>query len=313
MDSIDVIIEFFYGGNVDNTDLNMVRTFCVLYEQRGVTRAAEELNLTQPTVSYALKILRRQYRDELFIRSGRFLEPTDVARQLYPGLKGGLTQILAAGDRSSPFVPEEARQNFTLWLSDLGELAFLPQIMTALHRQAPHVKLTVEPLDVSRVAEALISGDIDAAILTPALESTAIERTVVYQDDYVVIASAHHPRIQGTLSLEQYGQETHVRMASDIGHDAPEVIADQAGIPRQDAVQLSRFAAVPMIVQETDFLAVLPHSVVRRSISRAQLQVLAYPLPISPMDVSLYHRPQNRQSEAQRWFSNCLKSALRTM
>lgn len=294
-------------------DLNMVRTFCVLYEQRGVTRAAQELNLTQPTVSYALKSLRRQYRDELFIRSGRFLEPTEVAHRLYPGLKGGLTQILATSDRSAPFVPEEARQSFTLWLSDLGELAFLPQVMTTLHEQAPHAKLIVEPLDVSRVVEVLISGEIDAAILTPVLESSVIERTVVYRDDYVVIASANHPRIQGTLSLEQYAQETHVRMASDIGHEAPEAIADHAGIRREVALQLSRFAAVPMIVQDTDFLAVLPRTVVRQSVSLARLQVLPYPLPIRPMEVSLYHRPQNRQSEAQRWFSSCLKSALRTL
>jgi DNA-binding transcriptional LysR family regulator len=68
-----------------------------------------------------------------------------------------------------------------------------------------------------------------------------------------------------------------------------------------------------MIVQETDFLAVLPRSVVRRSVSLAHLQVLPYPLPIQPMEVSLYHRPRNRQSEAQRWFSSCLKSALRTL
>lgn len=294
-------------------DLNMVRTFCVLYEQRGVTRAAEELHLTQPTVSYALKGLRRQYRDELFVRSGRFLEPTEVAHRLYPGLKGGLRQILDTSDRSAPFVPEEAAQTFTLWLSDLGELAFLPQIMTTLHRQAPHAKLVVEPLEVSRVVEVLVSGEIDAAILTPVLESSAIERTVVYRDDYVVIASAHHPRIQGVLSLEQYAQETHVRMTSDIGHEAPEALADHAGIRREVVLQLPRFAAVPTIVQETDFLAVLPRAVVRRSVSLAHLQVLPYPLPIRPMEVSLYHRPQNRQSEAQRWFSTCLKSALGSM
>lgn len=195
MNGFDPKIEFTYEELVNDFHLNMVRTFCVLYEQRGVTRAAEELDLSQPTVSYALKSLRWQYRDELFIRSGRFLELTEVAHRLDPGLKGGLTQILTTSDRSAPVVPEEVRQSFTLWLSDLGELAFLPLVMRTPHQQAPHARLIVEALDVSRVVEVLISGDIDAAILTPVLDSPAIERTMVYRDDYVVIASANHPRI----------------------------------------------------------------------------------------------------------------------
>ena len=56
-------------------DLNLMRVFCTVYEQGSVTGAAAELHLTQPTVSHALKNLRRQCNDQLFVREGRGLCP----------------------------------------------------------------------------------------------------------------------------------------------------------------------------------------------------------------------------------------------
>lgn len=67
-------------------------------------------------------------------------------------------------------------------------------------------------------------------------------------------------------------------MASDIDHEAPKTIVDHARIRLEVVLLLSRFAAVPTIVQETGFMAVLPWSVVRRSVGLARLQVLPYSL-----------------------------------
>lgn len=298
---------------MNDFDLNMVRTFCVLYEERGVTRAAEVLQLTQPTVSHTLKNLRRQFRDELFIRSGRYMEPTHTAEMLYPRLKGGLTQIAEASVRSMPFAPQDAENAFTLWLSDIGELSFLPPIMRALSRQAPKARLDVEPLQVSRVADVLIRGDVDAAILSPLIHTDRLERTVVRQDEYVVIASADHPRVQRTLSTEQYARESHIRMTSEVGHDIPETLADRAGLKRRDVLRISRFAALPTVVHETAALAVVPRLAAEQMMESSNLQVLPFPLPIPAMEVSLYHLPATRQSEAQRWFSDLVKRALSAM
>ena len=62
-------IHRIYIGSVAETDLNLVRTFLRLYETRSVTRAAEQMSLTQPSVSHALRRLRKQFNDNLFNRS----------------------------------------------------------------------------------------------------------------------------------------------------------------------------------------------------------------------------------------------------
>jgi DNA-binding transcriptional LysR family regulator len=74
----------------ENYDLNLMRTFVRIYETRSVSRAADLLYISQPSVSYALAKLRRILRDELFLRGPDGLVPTTVAVAVYPQLRHSL-------------------------------------------------------------------------------------------------------------------------------------------------------------------------------------------------------------------------------
>src|SRR3569833_3596877 len=148
-------------------DLNLVRTFVLLYETRSVTATAESLHVTQPTISYSLLMLRRRFSDELFRRTGGGLVPTTTARALYEPLHSALSGIETAVSGAWSFDPASARAAFTLCLSDLGEISLLPRLMAALPSAAPGVTLTVRPLDVGRAAAKLGRGGVDAVIAGP--------------------------------------------------------------------------------------------------------------------------------------------------
>ncbi|WJD65105.1 LysR family transcriptional regulator [Pseudomonas kurunegalensis] len=74
-------------------DLNALITFLVVYRERGVSRAARALNVTQPAVSNCLSKLRRQFNDPLFVLSGRTIEPTAMAVSLAQSLAPALQQL----------------------------------------------------------------------------------------------------------------------------------------------------------------------------------------------------------------------------
>ena len=122
-------------------DLNLVRTFVLLYETRSVTATAESLHVTQPTISYSLQKLRRRFSDELFRRTGGGLAPTTTARALYEPLHSALSEIETAVSGAKSFSPSTARVAFTLCLSDLGEISLLPRLMAALPSRAPGVMM----------------------------------------------------------------------------------------------------------------------------------------------------------------------------
>src|SRR5690554_6495692 len=97
-----------------HTDLNLVRTFVLLYETRSVTLASQRLFVTQPSVSYALARLREHFNDRLFVRSREGKEPTIVAQQLYPPLRHALSQLEATLESSREFSPGDCHQRFRL-------------------------------------------------------------------------------------------------------------------------------------------------------------------------------------------------------
>lgn len=74
-------------------DLNALITFLVVYRERGVSRAARALNVTQPAVSNCLSKLRRQFNDPLFVLHGRAVEPTDKAILIAQSLEPALLQV----------------------------------------------------------------------------------------------------------------------------------------------------------------------------------------------------------------------------
>ena len=65
--------------DMKNVDLNLLKVFAALAEQRSVTRAAESLGLSQPATSAALARLRRLLGDPLFVKSGAEMRPTPRA------------------------------------------------------------------------------------------------------------------------------------------------------------------------------------------------------------------------------------------
>lgn len=292
-------------------DLNLMRVFCTVYEQGSVTAAAAELHLTQPTVSHALKNLRRQCSDQLFVREGRGLSPTPFAESIFPQVKAGIAQVTAAVSSGGRFEPSTACDRFTLALTDLGELAFLPSVMVALRETAPGVELTVLPLDVENVPEDLLRNRVDAAICAPYIGGPGIVRTVIGTDDYVVIAARDHPRVQERLTLEQFAEEPRIRLAPSMGHELAEIAAERAGAPGSTALRLSHFTGLVSVVERTDCLAVLPRFLAETLEEAAGIRAFPHPVEMPRLQLAVYAREPGHQRPAQRWFAQLLVDTLR--
>lgn len=101
-------------------DLHLIRTFRSIYESGSLTRAAEELSVTQPSVSYALARLRKQLADQLFIRNAEGMILTHRATELFITFKTAVNAIDASVEAGKTFDPAVARQQFRFCLTDLG-------------------------------------------------------------------------------------------------------------------------------------------------------------------------------------------------
>ena len=121
---------------VQDLDLNLLKTFRAVYEERHVGRAALRLGVTQPSVSYALGRLRLMFRDALFVRTGTGVEPTPRAQRLALSVDKALAILQDVLDEGSRFTPDSTQRVFRLHMSDFAASAFLPTLLAAFDPRA---------------------------------------------------------------------------------------------------------------------------------------------------------------------------------
>jgi DNA-binding transcriptional LysR family regulator len=291
-------------------DLNLVRTFVLLYETRSVTATAEALHVTQPTISYSLQKLRRRFSDELFRRTGGGLVPTTTARALYEPLHGALSGIETAVSGAWSFDPATARAAFTLCLSDLGEISLLPKLMAALPSRAPGVKLTVRPLDVGGVADQLGRGEIDAFIASPLIGSQRVARIPLFSEGYLGMVALDHPRLRSRVDFEELAAERHVTVFGPTGHDGPRRALEAHDLLDRVVLEVTRFAALPYLVQDGDLVAMVPRLVAEVFAAEHRVRLFELPLDVEPAQVSIYTRHSHARSPAQHWLVGFMSEVL---
>ncbi|MBD3895961.1 LysR family transcriptional regulator [Halomonas sp. ML-15] len=292
-----------------HADLNLVRTFVLLYETRSVTLTAQRLFVTQPSVSYALSRLREQFDDRLFVRGRDGMEPTVTARQLYPSLRDALHQLEATLASGRDFDPASCTRRFRLALTDLGEMSLLPGILARLHAEAPGMELEVVALEIDRAGDWLTSGKVNAVICSRPLAADGIQRRALFEDRYVCLsdplALAGEP-----LSLARFSAGRHVVVASASGHGLAEEVMRRDGIQRKVSLEIPHFSVLPQILQGSDLLAILPAQIANGFAARTPLVVSELPFSVPPFEVTLYYHAGAARAPAQRWFCDGIVAAI---
>src|SRR5918996_1225430 len=168
--------------NVHDVDLNLLRVFDAVLHEKGVTPAALRLGLTQPAVSNALARLRKLFGDALFVRTPRGVDATPFARELAEPVRQALALLESALAHGPGFDPPTSARAFRFYMSDLGQIEFLPPLVERVHRDAPGVRLEAVALEVDDIAAALPAGALDLAIgFLPGL-AAPLRRQSVFKD-----------------------------------------------------------------------------------------------------------------------------------
>ena len=297
-------------------DLVQVRTFVHLYETRSVTATAELLHVAQPSVSYTLGKLRRHFGEELFVRTSHGLEPTAAADELYEPFRSALETIDRTAGPAQPFDPAASDREFTMLLSEFGELSFLPLLLGRLAALAPHVRLRVRNLEVDRAPEMLTRGQADLVVTSARLPEALLVRRPFMTVDYVALAAADHPRLHGdrpaaaAFTSERFASERFVSVRGTTGHLGPVRLLQRLGLEDRVELELHNFAAVPYVVAATELVAIVPRHIAEVFAARHAVTPLELPWQVDPIEVAAYSR--HRPGPARQWLSDVVVETLST-
>jgi DNA-binding transcriptional LysR family regulator len=283
--------------NVRDVDLNLLRVFDAVLHERGVTPAAARLGLTQPAVSNALARLRAVFGDALFVRTPVGMDATPFARELAEPVRQALALLESALAHGPGFDPATSTRAFRFYMSDLGQIEFLPPLIERVEQRAPGVRLEAVALDVEGIGAALASGTLDLAVgFLPAL-GPPIERRALFRDPYVCLMRAGH-EIK-SLTRKRFLEAAHILVCYRGGHRVIEEAFERAGI--RVALRVPHFTVAPMVLERTDLVLTLPARVARVFERGGKLKSLPVPLQIPVADVGVHWHERFEADPGNRW------------
>ena len=283
-------------------DLNLLVVMQQMFKARSVSRVAEQLGLSQPAVSNALARLRKLLGDPLFVRTPAGMLPTPLAQQFAEPLAQALATLHGALNQRAAFAPAHSERVFTIGMTDIGEIYFLPTLMNALARAAPGVAVSTVRNTAVNLKEEMEAGHVDLAIgLLPQLKSGFFQRRLFTQR-YVCLFRKGHALDKRRVSLREFSAAEHVVVVSPgTGHGKVDEVLERAGIRRTVRLTVPHFVAVGHILRHTDMVATVPERLAQALVEPFGLSYTAHPATVPQIAIKVFWHAKVHKDAASQW------------
>lgn len=277
--------------NLASLDLNLLVALDALLEQRSVTRAAEQVGLSQPALSAQLGRLRRHFNDDLLAREGNQYRLTPLAIQLRERTRSALSGVERVFAAEPDFDPASTSREFSVVLSDYCIAILGTQIAALLAAEAPGARLRLTPNTPQMVDTAATLVNVDLFLL-PHGFITDLPYRDLYRDDWVCLVSSKNDEIGERITVGQL--ETMPWVVCYHSPTASTLAARQMralGIEPHVQVVTETFLTVPGLVAGTNRVALLQRRLAEKIPKGFGVRALPCPFEVSPLAEAMWWHP----------------------
>jgi DNA-binding transcriptional LysR family regulator len=282
-------------------DTRLLVLFDEIYKGLSMTRAAEKLGLSQPTVSIWIGKLRRQLHDPLFVRTGSGLRPTPRADALIRPVRQALESLRGLSGEVLAFDPAREARVFRIAMTDASHITLLPIMLARVRVVGPNLRLEVLPISVGTRRD-LEDGRADLAIGSVAGLESGFHEQKLYDQDFICLVSAKHPRIGADgMTARTYLQEAHVGILSGASYSSLSTSLATQHLKRRVMLELPGFLGLATIVASTDLVATVPRHIGETLAQGPAIRVVRCPVRIAGFTVKQYWHERYHHDPGHRW------------
>jgi DNA-binding transcriptional LysR family regulator len=282
-------------------DLNLLSVFQEVYRERQISAAARRLGLTQSAVSNALARLRRTFGDELFVRTAHGMQPTPLAQQMAEPIGAAMVQVALALSQRSRFDPATSGRRFTLAMTDVGEVYFMPVLIERCRAVAPNVEIASIRANGLTLKDDMETGRVDLAIGAFEDVSEALYHRALFRQRFVSMFRKDHPLAKGKVDLARFVAAPHLIVdAAQSPYDRINGLLEKAGVTAGTRFRVPHFTAVPYIVSTSELVVTVPQKLAESAASPFGLKWIEPPLALPTLQTNVFwHRRFNHDPGIQ--------------
>lgn len=299
--------------NSADIDLNLLRVLDALLDTGSVVGAAARLHLSPPAVSRSLGRLRKVLGDPLFVRAGRELVPTELAKSLRGPTQAALGEALKVLRPSTSSDPVNLKRRFAVRADDSIIAVLALPLMERVRQAAPGVDIDFLRDDPNYVTH-FRNGEIDVRIGVHVEEHRDTTSQVFLTDCFVAIVRKDHPLAGRRLTCRRFAEAHHVTV-SPVGKRTGPIDAALAevGLERQHITTVTSFVVAAHIVATTDLVGSVPRTIAKTMARSLPIVSMEIPLALPTFDVCLTWHDRHNDDPAHQWLREQIAHAVRNL
>src|SRR5215510_9252 len=288
--------------HIEQLDLTQIRLLAELSRSHSVSRAAQRIGISQSAASHALAKLRRQLDDPLFTRTRHGFQPTPYGVRLCDASCEAMDVLVAGLTSRQQFDPLTTTRVFRFFMNDIGQTVFLPPLLQFLKKNAPGASARVLPVPLDNPGAALSSGEVDFAAGFFNNLTTGFFKNLVFRERYVCIVRSGHPKFRTGMTLEAFKTAEHALAdATGMAHSVIDRFLAKHRVRRNVVLRVPGLHVLPMIIANSDLVAVIPSRLAQAFVPRVPIKVLPPPVAMAAFDVCIHWHERYHHDPAIRW------------
>lgn len=295
-------------GEPGMSELRLLRTFLMLVQEKSVSRAAQRLNLSQPTLSHALAKLRRMFDDPLLIRTSGAMAPTARCLDIKAEVEDLLPRFERLLAKSNEFDPATSRLRLTIMAPEFASDVIGPRLLKRVQQESATIEIEFITTDPIQAMELLEQGAIDFRLGWWPQPAPALRRKLLWTDRLCCIVRASHPLLASPFTAETYLAARHVRVrrpGRSYSMATIDSAAAKAGRKIQVAAWVQNAHIMARVVAATDLVGTLSERLAAQ-LSHLAIKRSPLPLDVPNLKVALYWHERTHRSPVHRWFRSLL-------
>ena len=292
--------------NLAAMDLNLLTALESLLAEGSVSRAADRMSLSQPTMSHALKRLRQLFDDPLLVRVGGQMQLTTKAESLRLPIEDAMARVrdVLAGET---FDPVRSTRVFRLSISDNATGVLLPSLLQRLAKEAPSVSIRLQPSSAMVFEPLELARAIDVVVACSPRRFKGFYQQRLFADrDACVVRKGN--RLRKRMTRDSFLNARHVAVvAREFSEDPVDTWLREEGCARNVVLTVPTYLQALHLVAESDLVAVLPRRLIEAYSVLLGVEPLEIPMDAGAFEEYLLHPARTHEDPGCVWLRNLIR------
>jgi DNA-binding transcriptional LysR family regulator len=252
-----------------------IECFLAVARLGNLSRAAEEMFLTQPTLTARLKALEEEVGDQLFVRTSRGMRLTEAGKEFLPYAER-VVGSFEEGKRRLEELREASGGRLVLGAAPGVGTYALPGLLERFTAAYPRVSVSVRTGHSEDILGMVLREEVQLG-LTRAMRHPEVESLRLYEDELVLVVDpGHRFTRKGSADLAEIGREQLILFDNDSSYyEQTQALFRNAGIRELRTLEVDNIEAAKRMVEHRLGVAFLPRTAIVRSVSAGNLALIS--------------------------------------